>query len=273
LNRIVILTGDAPEHRYVANRLCRSVAIEGVVVDTAVRGRSLRRAFRGGVRRGLSRLALEAFRRTVHDGARRRAALARVLGKELTAGFEAEDRVVPVRGVNSAEAVAVMSRLRPDLILVYGTSIVRDELLSRAGDLVMNMHTGLSPDYRGTDCAFWPIVNGEPERIGATVHECTDRVDGGQIYAVATAGWVPDDGLHELFARAVACGAELYVDAARRYCAGTLAGRPQDLATGREYRGFMRTLGPELRARWALRRGLLRRSPAQVPELSRAVSG
>jgi methionyl-tRNA formyltransferase len=273
MSRIVILTGNGPEHRYVANRLCRSVAIEGVVVDTAVRGQSLRRAFRGGTMQGLSRLALEAFRRTVRDGARRRAALTRVLGEESTTRFEAEDRVVRVQGVNTDDAVAAVSRLRPDLILVYGTGIIRDEMLSRAGDLVMNMHTGLSPDYRGTDCAFWPIINGEPERIGATVHECTDRVDGGQTYAVATAGWAPDDGLHELFARAVACGAELYVDAARRYCAGTLAGRPQDLATGREYRGFMRTLGPELRARWALRRGLLRRPPAQVPELSRAVSG
>ena len=34
-------------------------------------------------------------------------------------------------------------------------------------------------------------------------------------------------------------------------------GAPQDLGTGKEYRGYMRTLVPELRARWALRRGLL----------------
>jgi methionyl-tRNA formyltransferase len=130
----------------------------------------------------------------------------------------------------------------------------------------VNLHTGVSPRYRGTDCAFWPVANREPEWIGATVHECTAAIDGGQIFGVAPAGWRPDDRLHELFARAVECGAGLYVDVMRRYLRhGALKGERQDLTEGAEYRGYMRTLGPELRARVALRRGLLKtaNSPAR----------
>jgi folate-dependent phosphoribosylglycinamide formyltransferase PurN len=256
--RLVVLTGSAPEHRYVANRLCLTVPVEGVVVDVAVRRRSLRRAFRGGIRPGVSRVLLELFRRAVDDRKARDAALRKVLGHDLTSRFVAEDRLVHVDGVNSAEALAAVTRLQPDLILVYGTSIVGDEVLGRARRLALNMHTGLSPRYRGTDCAFWPLVNREPEQIGATVHECTPAVDGGAIFAVATADCAPDDGLHDVFARAVAKGADLYVETVERYLAGDLAGDPQDLSSGFEYRGYMRTLLPELRARWALRRGLLR---------------
>jgi methionyl-tRNA formyltransferase len=258
--RLVVLTGDGPEHRYVTNRLAAALPLEAVVVDVRNRPRSLRGAFRGGVRRGMSRLALELFRRAIDDGAAADAALRGVLGVESTRDFRFEGRVVRVRGVNSPEALAAVTELKPDALLVYGTSIVGDEMLGLPRDLAFNMHTGMSPHYRGTNCAFWPVVNGEPEMIGATVHECTAEPDGGPIFAVEAADLDEADGLHELFARAVVKGADLYVDAVRRYLDGELDGSTQDLSVGREYRGYERTLGPELRARWAVRRR--RKNPA-----------
>ena len=258
--RLVVVTGVGPEHRYVANRLCLAVPVRAVVVDVRARRPRLRRVLRGGLRRSLSRVGLRLLRNALRDRAHRDAAVKRILGEQLASAFLMAERVVEVPGVNSPEALAAVARLQPDAILVYGTSIVCDELLGTAGDVAFNLHTGMSPRYRGTDCAFWPIVNREPAWIGATVHECTAEVDGGPVFAVAAADWERDDGLHELFARAVAKGAELYVDVARRYLEGELNGEPQDLTVGHEYRGYMRTLVPELRARWALRRGLLQES-------------
>lgn len=261
---LVVLTGDGPEHRYVANRLCLAVPVAAVLVDVTVRSPSLRRAFRGGLRHGVSRVALHVFRKAVRDRAARLAAARTILGVDLTSRFVAEDRVVRVEGVNGPEAIEVLTRLRPDALAIYGTAIVRDPVLALARDVAFNMHTGISPHYRGTDCAFWPVVNGEPERLGATVHECTADVDGGPIFATERADWRTDDGLHELFARAVVKGADLYVDVLERYLAGGIEGHRQEPGIGREYRGYMRTLGPELRARWALRRGLLRRGGAMA---------
>jgi methionyl-tRNA formyltransferase len=257
--RLVVLTGDGPEHHYVANRLCRALPIETVVADVRARQPSLRRAFRGGIACGFGRLALFAYRKATSDALARDRALRAVLGETLTADF-ASRNVVRVPGINSPEALTAVAAARPDALLVFGTSIVGDEVLALARDLALNVHTGISPRYRGTDCAFWPVANGEPEWIGATVHECISAVDGGRIFGRAYARWEPGDGVHELFARAVGAAGELYVDTVRRYLAdGSLTGEPQDLASGREYRGYMRTIGPELRARWALRRGLLSR--------------
>jgi folate-dependent phosphoribosylglycinamide formyltransferase PurN len=252
--RLVVLTADGPEHRYVATRLCRELPIGAVLVDVTARRPSLRRAFRGGARRGLSRLALHAFQRAVRDDRAHDRAMQRVLGAAALARGGGAERVIEVEGINSAAAVAALDEIRPHAVLVFGTAIVHDTVLGRAEDLAFNMHTGLSPRYRGTDCAFWPLVNREPECIGATVHECTSAVDGGQIFAKAAARIEPGDGVHEAFARAVARGAELYVDVLRDYLAGHLAGERQDLTSGTEYRGYMRTLLPELRARWTLRR-------------------
>jgi folate-dependent phosphoribosylglycinamide formyltransferase PurN len=255
-----LLTGDGPGEHYVANRLCAAVPIDKIVVDTRVRPRSLRRAFRGGTLTGFSRLGLFAFRAAVHDERAYDASLHNLLGQQAK-DFSSAELVTRVHGVNSAEAIDAVASAHPDALLVFGTSIVGAEMLGLARDLAFNLHTGMSPRYRGTDCAFWPVVNGEPEWIGATVHECTAEVDGGAVFGVAAANWQDEDGLHDLFARALIRGADLYVDAVQRYLRdGRIEGQPQELGTGTEYRGYMRTLGPELRARWALRRGLLRRA-------------
>jgi methionyl-tRNA formyltransferase len=262
--RLVMLTGNGPEHRYMARRLCAELPLTAIVVDTAVRAPSLKRAFRGGRRQGLSRLLHFAFRRAVGDAKARDRALRSVLGTDGETLFPDGPEVIVVEGVNSPAAMEAVGALAPDALLVFGTVIVGDPMLARAGDLAFNVHTGLSPAYRGTDCAFWPLVNGEPEQIGATVHECTSAVDGGRIFGQGRARPVAGDGVHEAFARTVAVAADIYVAAGRAYLAGTLEGAPQDLTTGREYRGYMRTTWPELRARWTLLRlrGRRRLSPA-----------
>ncbi len=256
--RIVVLTGDGPEHHYVTNRLCAALPIQAVVVDIRVRRPNLRRAFRGGLIGGCSRIGLFAFRRLVRDEAARAEAFRTLLGDEATERFSDERLVTRAEGTNSAEARAAVAAAQPDVLLVFGTSIVGPDILALPRDQVFNLHTGVSPRYRGTDCTFWPVANREPEWIGATVHECTADIDGGQIFGVARAKWDPSDRLHELFVRAIFCGADLYVDVVRRYLRdGPLHGEYQDLSAGREYRGYMRTLAPELGARIALRRGLL----------------
>jgi methionyl-tRNA formyltransferase len=252
--RLVILTGDGLEHRYVANRLCAELPVAAVVVDTLRRTPRLRRAFRGGVVPGLGRTALIAFRRAVSDHKARDRALTNVLGAKAVEGFAAEDRVIRVAGINSPEAHAAVAALRPSALLVYGTVIVRDDMLERAQDVAFNLHTGMSPRYRGTECTSWPLVNGEPEWIGVTVHECKAAVDGGPIFACTRSPVEPGDGVHEVFARAVAEGAERYVEVVRQYMDGELDGQPQDLTTGTEYRGYQWTLLHELRARRALSR-------------------
>jgi methionyl-tRNA formyltransferase len=262
-----MLTGGRLEHRYVANRLCAALPVLAVVVDERVRTPSLRRAFRGGVTRGLSRICLHAFRKAVRDAEAREKSVRRILGEELTTSFPDGTPLIHVDGINSPQALAAVRDLRPDALAVFGTGIVGVEMLGLATELSFNLHTGISPRYRGTDCAFWPIANREPEWIGATVHECTADVDGGQIFGSARAPYRRGDTVHDIFGRAVARGADLYVETLRRYVSeGGITGEPQDLGEGREYRGYMRTLWPELRARWALRRGLAAAETSVAPD-------
>jgi hypothetical protein len=240
LERVVILTSRGLEHHYVANVLCAAFPIDAIVVSEPPRPPLHR--LRGYGPRTLVRKTVRGIRQgSVRDAKERRLALVRVLGEELTAGFHAADLVRPVPGVNSEACSRLVAELRPDLLLVYGTAIVDGRILELARDRALNMHTGISPYYRGADTWFWPLVNRELHMVGATVHECTGVVDGGPIFKTARAPLAPTRNMYDLFAWSVAAGAEIYVDVVRDHLADRARAKPQDLSLGREYRSAERT--------------------------------
>ena len=40
---------------------------------------------------------------------------------------------------------------------------------------------GVSPYYRGTDCNFWALYDGNPHLVGATIHYISEGLDSGPI--------------------------------------------------------------------------------------------
>src|SRR6185437_7797694 len=149
----------------------------------------------------------------------------------------------------------------------YGTVLVSSRVLSLAKVIALNMHTGISPYYRGADCAFWPLYNGELEMVGATVHECTRDIDGGRIFGTAKAHLRPDDDVFSVFARSVMAGADLYVATVKELIAGKLDGVTQDLSLGREYKACDRNVAAERAVRNKIREGLIKNFVTALPKL------
>lgn len=95
----------------------------------------------------------------------------------------------------------------PDYLVLYGCGIVRAPLLDRYDARAVNMHLGLSPYYVGHATNFWPLVNGEPECVGATIHLATLSVDGGPILTQTRPHVAETDGPHDLGCKTIAGGA------------------------------------------------------------------
>ena len=250
--RLVILTRDDLAHRYVVNTLCAAFEIDRIIVDRRPQSVKVRRAMRRGLRHFLSKTARWIFLKAARDRAARARALRRLFGNKGEA-FDTPDKIYSVDGINSSETIALLKQIKPDAILIYGTSVVKDTVLSLARDICFNMHQGICPYYRGTGCDFWPIVNGDFEMIGATVHQCTSQIDGGSIFEIAHVTCEPGDDLYAVAGRTLVAGTQAYVRVVERYLAGKLQGMAQDLSFGREYRGSDLTLGPELTGRLRMR--------------------
>ncbi len=101
--------------------------------------------------------------------------------------FEALGRLTgrSVEVLNRVNASASMERLRasaPDLILSirYG-SILRDPAIAVPTNGVLNLHSGLLPNYRGVMATFRALQNGDPQ-IGTTLHTIDDAgIDTGRV--------------------------------------------------------------------------------------------
>lgn len=84
--------------------------------------------------------------------------------------------------INSFESLEKIRKLQPDLIISirYG-SILKDDVLKIPRFGVLNLHSGLLPNYRGVMATFWAMLNDEKE-IGTTLHYIDDSsIDTGRI--------------------------------------------------------------------------------------------
>eukprot|EP01064_Diplonema_japonicum_P012127 TRINITY_DN1959_c0_g2_i1.p1 TRINITY_DN1959_c0_g2~~TRINITY_DN1959_c0_g2_i1.p1 ORF type:complete len:270 (+),score=62.08 TRINITY_DN1959_c0_g2_i1:64-810(+) len=80
---------------------------------------------------------------------------------------------------NKEECIVHMKRTNPDLLVLGGTRIIRDPVLSMPKDGCLNAHPGLLPDCRGSASPAWSVYHDIP--VGSTCHFCTSGIDEGDI--------------------------------------------------------------------------------------------
>ena len=83
--------------------------------------------------------------------------------------------------INKLNVVNEIIELKPDLLVCYGSSLIKSELLTRFQNKFLNVHLGLSPYYRGSGTNVWPLINCEPEMVGATFMYIDSGIDTGEI--------------------------------------------------------------------------------------------
>ena len=205
--KILILTGASARHLYVANQLCAGAEVLAIVQETGSHwtARKVLRLLRpGNFARKMSRWLRDRKRYT--GGGE---------GKFFFADREPQldqpQLLQQVPHINHPRVLELATELKPDLICVFGTSLIRGPLLDAAKLGMVNLHGGLSPQYRGADCSFWALYNGEPEQLGCTLHYIDSGIDTGGLIAHIRPPIHPNEDELTLFWRAVRESATAYV--------------------------------------------------------------
>lgn len=72
--------------------------------------------------------------------------------------------------------------LQSDIFIVFGASFIRQPLIGKLMERkAVNIHMGISPQYRGSSCNFWALYDGRANLVGATIHRLTDGLDSGPM--------------------------------------------------------------------------------------------
>lgn len=196
---IVLMTGDRLRHQHVANRLAERFDVRGVVLEHVFE----------------PPLPDDASARAVLERhfAERDRAEGRFFGRETALAVEEARQLRIAKGeANSPRVAEWVQERRPDYLVLFGSGIIGAALLHAFDGRCFNLHLGLSPYYRGSATNFWPLVNREPELVGATVHVATRAIDGGPILRQARPMIERGDRNHEIGCKAIIAGATALVE-------------------------------------------------------------
>lgn len=252
--KVMILCGQSPRHLYVANRLCQCAEVVAIVHESGGE-RNLKKVLK---KLRPDRLCSKVWR-WIRD--RRRyisGGEAAFFFGETAPGLTEPGVVHYVPHINHPDLIGLIDRKNPDLIAVFGTSLLRGEILNKGRLGIVNLHGGLSPEYRGADCTFWALYNGEPEKIGCTLHYIDAGIDTGKLIAHVCPQIKGDEDELTLFWRAVKESAEVYAQFIERTAQGeNLGGLPQT-SKGQLYQVKDRQLKHERWLGQRLENGLLK---------------
>jgi len=251
---LLILCGRSPRHLYVANRLCRAARPLAIVHETGTQwtpakvARTLRpvNLWRKGWR------WLRDRRRYAGSGE------AKFFFGEALPKLDRPDLVFEAPHIDDGRVAELARRLSPDVIAVFGTSLIKGPLLQMGRLGIVNLHGGLSPEYRGADCTFWALYNDEPEKIGCTLHFIDGGIDTGKLIAHVSPEVRPGDDELTLFWRAVKDSGDAYAEFFDRLGRGESFGQHQP-GKGRLYQVKDRGLSHERELGRRLATGMLDR--------------
>ena len=126
-------------------------------------------------------------------------------------------KVIKRGGFSDKDFLEEIKELNPQLILVYGTSLLKGEIINKFRNKIINVHLGLSPYYRGSGTGYFPFVNNEPEYCGATFMFLDEGIDTGRIIHQIRPNIYPRDSFHLLSIRFLKDIFDTYVSIIENY--------------------------------------------------------
>ena len=205
--RIVIWCGAAANQKALANKIAAQFDVTGIVIDTHSGKKKKRKLFQ------LPAILWDRFRfRTIYNA-----------WKNLISYYDSkfprwpESPQLKVSNINDKETERFTKELQPDIIIVSGTALIKEPLISIPVSIgIINLHTGLSPYVKGgPNCTNWCIANNSFHLVGNTIMWLNGGIDAGNIITTETvdirntsdlneAHQLVMDHAHELYLKVIA---------------------------------------------------------------------
>lgn len=181
--KIVMLCSDCFSTVTLYNYVSRYHSIDRVITEEPMRGMALakRRIKKMGFLKVAGQIMFSvAIVPLIRMWSRKRL-------KEINEIYGFDETPVPLEKkvhfstVNDEESIALLKELNPDIVIVNGTRIISKKVLESTGAVFINMHTGITPKYRGVHGGYWAVVNNDAENCGVTIHLVDKGIDTGDI--------------------------------------------------------------------------------------------
>ena len=170
--KITLFTANQNRHNYLVNLLSNNCDELFVVQEN-------RTIFPGIVpgRYPATKTMKEYFNNVVN-------AQSKIFGNSHINGNNKNIHLFPLQSgdLNKCSMDTLSDFLKSDVYVVFGSSYINGDLVDfLVKNKALNIHMGVSPYYRGTDCNFWALYDGNPHLVGATIHMLSKGLDSGPM--------------------------------------------------------------------------------------------
>ncbi len=251
---VIILCGQSPRHIYFANELCRHCQPKAIIQESGSH------QFVGKIFKLLKdpKKLWQKISRWLRDRKRYRGnPEAKYYFGENEPKLDRPELRIEVPYINDEQVLSIVDQHQPDVIAVFGTSLIKGPLLEKGRLGIINLHGGLSPEYRGADCTFWALYNQEPDKVGCTIHYINAGIDTGNLIAHVSPEVKETDTELELFWRAVKSSTQAFCELFDRLESGEKFGTIQE-SKGKLYQVKDRQAGHERHLEQLFTNGLLK---------------
>jgi folate-dependent phosphoribosylglycinamide formyltransferase PurN len=192
--RLLIISGPHPRHRFALKPLTE-LGVQSLVIQMT------RENMIPTPSKNLTKIDTENF--VKHFGERAVAEDYYFGNAELSNRSDVEFWETGLQDINSAEIVSKVINFNPTIAIIFGCGLLRERILEVLPEHTINLHLGLSPDYKGSATLFWPFYMLEPQFAGFTIHKIVKKIDAGGIYSQGTPRLELGDGIHDVGCKTV----------------------------------------------------------------------
>tara|TARA_B100000886_G_scaffold296523_1_gene223754 strand:- start:8783 stop:9610 length:828 start_codon:yes stop_codon:yes gene_type:complete len=178
-NRTVILTSNRPRHKHLIHKSLSSKYLDvvDIIIEPKIKKRSYKEIYKSNevMQEWLKNYEIEEKN---------------IFSEEIR-NFKFNE--IKSGELNTGEILEKLKKTKPDILLVFGTGLIKKELIDII-PIILNLHLGLSPFYRGTATTIWPFINKQPEYNGATILKLDEGIDSGPILKLVLAEYEKFEG-------------------------------------------------------------------------------
>lgn len=181
--RVVLLAQAGTSTNMLFNSIQKSYSIEKVIIEKSEGRKKFlkRRAKRMGWWSVLGQVMFMFYQKLILMPVtwRRRAEVANLYQLDRTP--IPDELIIKVESCNSDLCRDLLRSIDPGLVLINGTRIISEKTIYATSCVMVNIHAGITPKYRGVHGGYWALRMKEPQLCGTSLHIIDQGVDTGSV--------------------------------------------------------------------------------------------
>jgi len=136
----------------------------------------------------------------------------KILLEEKNINFDIFSETKAYDNVNDEICVDYIKSTYPDVIISFGTGIIRDQIINLFPERIINLHGGDPEYYRGLDSHLWAIYHKQFDKLDVTLHHVNETLDDGNLINKGKVKLRKESKIHTLRSETTKVCVELVID-------------------------------------------------------------